>query len=164
MFFTVPECLVLCSHWVSFPRCRHSVAFPFLTAGQMERFQSQPSCTEVGLGWVSAWVALAAKLGLGLPLQLSTGCPLPPLALVSFCTHLLSAFSPFFFQWQLLYVCKHKGPKMSFCLSLKLTRCSHFESPLHLPHVWVSATLWLMIVLCLTCCWIFLKNTFFIFN
>lgn len=35
-----------------------------------------------------------------------------------------------------------------------------FEISLHLLHVWRSATLWLMIVLCLTCCWIFKKTHF----
>lgn len=69
----------------------------------------------------------------------------------------------FFSQWQLLYVRRHKEPKMSF-RCLQTSCCSGFEIPFHLPHVWGPVTLWLMIVLCLTCCWIFLKNTFFIFH
>lgn len=132
MCFTVLSvfCIVLCCrHWASFPRCRKSVAFLFLKPGQMERFKSHPPCKEVGIGVGVSLGSSCCKAGAQLLSPAEQRLPYSPPP-PSLCTHLLSAFSLFFFQWQLLYVCKHKGPRMSFCLSSKLSCCSHFgDSP-----------------------------------
>lgn len=167
MCFTVLSvfCIVLCCrHWASFPRCRKSVAILFLKPGQMERFKSHPPCKEVGIGVGVSLGSSCCKAGAQLlspaEQRLPYSPPPPhPFALISFQPFLSFSFSDSFFmcantkdqEW--VSVCLQNSPVVVI-----------LEIPLHLPHVWGSATMWLMIVLCLTCCWIFLKNTFFIFN
>lgn len=118
LFLSCLSYCVLCCHLASFPRCpRESAAFLLLKTSQNGKTLVISFCKEVGIGTgVSLCRSSCKTRGPSFLLQLSRGSPPSPLALESLSASLPSACARFFFQWQLLYVCTHKGPRMSFRL------------------------------------------------
>lgn len=117
---------------------------------QARNWGSSVGKLELLLGFASA--ALPTKLEAQLPFLAALRRPSTPSLTLCISSHLFS-FNLF---PRFPSIGKCRDPGVSFCLSLKtLPYPSDLEISFYLPHVWESATLWLMIVLCLTCCWIF---------
>lgn len=98
--------MALCCHWASFSKCWREVPYFYY----------------LGLSGTERHSSLTAVRGLSGTL-LSSGRQRPPSVplFAHFPVHSSASSLSSSFQRQLLSVCKHKGPRTSFCLSLHLS-------------------------------------------
>lgn len=137
---------VLGCHWASFPRCPGKVwRFSYLRLVRMGRSSSHPFCEEVGIGAGVSLCSSSCKAGGSASFSSSSEAAPTPLG-----SGVPFHFAPFrlcsfFSQWQLLYVRRHKEPKMSF-RCLQTSCCSGFEIPFHMFEGLSHYDLWLCYV------------------